>query len=115
MNRINTTDVSTRYIAKGTLSMKRSLAIAVGLLTCGSVGVAVAATPSGLLSPSSKAVKPSFDMVATRITSDGNIATFSMQVSGKAGRSKPTRTGKLAGASVFSYVWPTTIDPAEVG
>jgi hypothetical protein len=97
------------------LLMKRSIAIAVGLLTSGSVGLAVAATPSGVSSPSTKAVKASFDMVATKITTDGNTATFSMQVSGKAGRTKPTRTGKLAGASVFSYVWPTTIDPAEVG
>jgi hypothetical protein len=95
--------------------MKRSLALAVGLVTCGSVGVAVAATPAGISSPSTRAVKASFDMVATKITTDGNTATFSMQVSGKAGRSKPTKTGKLAGASVFSYVWPTTIDPAEVG
>ena len=38
-----------------------------------------------------------------------------MAVSGKAGKSKPAVTGKLAGTEIFSYVWPTTIDPYEVG
>src|SRR3546814_17306783 len=38
-----------------------------------------------------------------------------MAVSGKAGASRPTRSGKLAGSSVFSYVWPTSLDPSIVG
>lgn len=38
-----------------------------------------------------------------------------MAVSGNAGASKPTPTGKLAGSDVFSYVWPTTLDSYEVG
>lgn len=38
-----------------------------------------------------------------------------MAVSGKAGASKPSKTGKLAGSTVFSYVWPTTMDPSVVG
>ncbi|HET6788398.1 MAG TPA: hypothetical protein VFH49_10585, partial [Aquabacterium sp.] len=28
---------------------------------------------------------------------------------------RPTRSGKLAGSQVFSYVWPTSMDPAVVG
>lgn len=56
-----------------------------------------------------------FDIVHTKITTKGNIATFHMAVSGKAGKSKPVATGKLAGSRVFSYVWPTTIDSYEVG
>lgn len=56
-----------------------------------------------------------YDIVHTRITTEGNVAVFHMQVSGKAGASKPTRAGKLAGSRVFSYVWPTTLDPAVVG
>jgi hypothetical protein len=60
-------------------------------------------------------VKASFDVVATKITTERNVATFTMQVSGRAGKAKPTKTGKPAGARVFSYVWPTTLDPAEVG
>ncbi len=38
-----------------------------------------------------------------------------MAVSGKAGESRPAKAGKLAGSDVFSYVWPTTIDPYEFG
>lgn len=61
--------------------------------------------------------KPAFDIVKTDITVDSanNWLIFSMQVSGKAGSVKPTATGKFAGSRVFSYVWPTKIDPAEVG
>ncbi len=61
--------------------------------------------------------KPAFDIVKTDIKVDSvkNWLTFSMQVSGKAGSVKPTKTGKFAGSRVFSYVWPTKIDPSEVG
>lgn len=56
-----------------------------------------------------------FDIVHAKITTQGNVAIFHMAVSGKAGESRPAKTGKLAGANVFSYVWPTSLDPAEVG
>ena len=61
--------------------------------------------------------KPAFDIVKTEIQVDRakNWLIFSMQVSGKAGAVKPTKSGKFAGSRVFSYVWPTKIDPAEVG
>lgn len=61
--------------------------------------------------------KPAFDIVKTDIKVDAakNWLIFSMQVSGKAGSVKPTKSGKFAGSRVFSYVWPTQIDPAEVG
>jgi hypothetical protein len=45
----------------------------------------------------------------------GDLAVFHMAVSGKAGASKPSKVGKLAGSDVFSYVWPTTIDPSAIG
>ncbi|MCK5922003.1 MAG: hypothetical protein KAG66_13750 [Methylococcales bacterium] len=56
-----------------------------------------------------------FDIIHTNITTEGNVATFHMAVSGKAGTSKPTPTGQLAGSDVFSYVWPTSLDSYEVG
>lgn len=61
--------------------------------------------------------KPAFDIVQTDIEVDiaKNWLVFSMQVSGKAGAVKPVKTGKFAGSQVFSYVWPTRIDPSEVG
>jgi hypothetical protein len=58
-----------------------------------------------------------FDIVGTdiRVDAEKNWVEFSMQVSGKAGSVKPRKTGTFAGAQVFSYVWPTRIDPVEVG
>src|SRR5689334_9407646 len=63
------------------------------------------------------ATNPSFDIVKTdvRIDRAKGWVEFTMQVSGKAGAAKPKATGKFAGAQVFSYVWPTKIDPSEVG
>ena len=69
----------------------------------------------GIQSKPAKAVKAPFDIIHSKISLQGNVATFHMAVSGKAGQSRPAKTGKLAGSSVFSYVWPTSLDPSEVG
>lgn len=69
----------------------------------------------GIATPTRKAVKAPFDVVHTRITTEGNVAVFHMAVSGQAGTSRPSASGKLAGSTVFSYVWPTSLDPAVVG
>jgi hypothetical protein len=69
----------------------------------------------GIKTAPAKAVKAPFDIVHTRISTEGNLAVFHMAVSGKAGKSKPSKVGKLAGSNVFSYVWPTTMDPSVVG
>lgn len=69
-------------------------------------GIAVAPTP---------AVVADFDIVHAKLSTEKNVAIFHMAVSGKAGKTQPAATGKLAGSDVFSYVWPTTIDPYEVG
>jgi len=68
-----------------------------------------------IIAKSSDDTRASFDIIHARITTDNNIATFHMGVSGRAGISKPTPTGELAGSRVFSYVWPTSIDPFEAG
>jgi hypothetical protein len=69
----------------------------------------------GIHSQPAKAVTAAFDIFHTKISTKGNTAVFHIAVSGKAGASKPARTGKLAGSKVFSYVWPTTLDPATAG
>ncbi|MEW8496323.1 MAG: hypothetical protein AB2604_21180 [Candidatus Thiodiazotropha taylori] len=56
-----------------------------------------------------------FDIIHTKLSSEGNTALFHMAVSEKAGSSKPTVSGQLAGSHVFSYVWPTSIDSYSVG
>lgn len=62
-----------------------------------------------------KKVQATFDIVKTKISTDGNFAIFEIETSVKAGKSKPSKTGKLAGSKVFSYVWPTSINSSEVG
>lgn len=69
----------------------------------------------GIQAPKTKAALAPFDIIHAKITTEGNVATFHMAVSGKAGSSRPTATGQLAGSDVFSYVWPTSIDSYEVG
>ncbi|SFG48351.1 hypothetical protein [Neptunomonas qingdaonensis] len=63
----------------------------------------------------SQNIDPTFDIIHTRVTTQNNIATFHMAVASQAGTSKPSASGKLAGSSVYSYVWPTSLDSASVG
>jgi hypothetical protein len=56
-----------------------------------------------------------FDIVNTEILLGGDTVTFKIAVSGKAGESKPAASGKLAGSSVYSYVWPTSLNSSAVG
>lgn len=60
-------------------------------------------------------VTTSFDIIQAKITTKNNLATFHMGLVGNAGGEKPVATGQLAGSAVYSYVWPTSIDPSEVG
>lgn len=69
----------------------------------------------GISAKSGNGKMATFDIVHSKISTQGNVATFHMAVSKKAGKSKPAKTGKLAGSEVFSYVWPTSIDSYEVG
>jgi hypothetical protein len=71
--------------------------------------------PAGIATEPRRAVEAPFDIVHTRISTTGNVAVFHMAVSGKAGESRPAKSGQLAGASVFSYVWPTSLDSSVVG
>jgi hypothetical protein len=61
------------------------------------------------------AVLAPFDIVHAKIRTEGNVAIFHMAVSGRAGVTRPTSTGRFEGSKVFSYVWPTSIDAYEVG
>ena len=86
------------------------------LLAAGLVHAHDGASHEGGITPAAdKAVDADFDIVHAKIRTENNVAIFHMAVSGKAGATKPAKTGKLAGSDVFSYVWPTTIDPYEVG
>jgi hypothetical protein len=94
-----------------------NLSLAVSLLTLASANIYAHTTKhsGGIKVAANNSVKASFDIIHSKITTEGNEAIFHMAVSGKAGESKPMTSGKLAGSQVFSYVWPTTLDPSVVG
>jgi len=98
-------------IAPSTAASAASAAILAAALCCGPASAHPVAGKTG------NAKQAAFDIVTADIKVDAekNQLEFRMQVSGKAGAVKPTKTGKFAGSSVFSYVWPTKIDPSEVG
>jgi len=56
-----------------------------------------------------------FDIVRTEIVTNGGNVIFRTKVRGGAGTAKPAATGKFEGSSVYSYVWPTSLNSADVG
>lgn len=74
-----------------------------------------ASMSDAIRSPTDAATSASFDIVAAHVHRDGRRATFRMTLSGDAGAEVPEPAGKLGGAPVLSYVWPTSLDPATVG
>lgn len=58
---------------------------------------------------------PAFDITFAQATTDGRLTTFMMEVAGIAGSVKPVPIGRLTGAKVEAYVWPTNLDPSKVG
>lgn len=69
----------------------------------------------GIATKPSTATAAPFDIVHTRVGIEGNTAIFHIAVSGAAGAIRPKKSGTLAGSQVFSYVWPTSLDPSVVG
>lgn len=65
--------------------------------------------------PTSPTIPSEFDIVHAKITTQGSHVVFQQAVSGKIGEKHPKTVGNLAGASVFSYVWPTSLNSASVG
>lgn len=94
--------------------MRRARSLATALTVILPLAAWADGTGGGIAAPSGNAASP-FDVVQTRITTEGNTAVFHMAVADQAGQNRPTASGKLAGADVFAYVWPTTLDPATVG
>lgn len=62
-----------------------------------------------------EAVQAAFDIVETTIVTRGDSAIFTTRVRGEAGKDKPDATGRFEGSSVYAYVWPTSLDSAEIG
>lgn len=80
--------------------------------------VAAALCPAAaheLKSDKKSGISPHFDILSADAKAKGKIITFGLQVAGTAGAETPDRTGKLPGAAVYAYVWPTTLDPDVAG
>lgn len=91
----------------------RSLCHAAGaaawLLAAGTAGAHELTAETG------NAERAGFDIVAADIATEGRHAIFTMAVAGTPGEDRPEAAGGLAGAPVFSYVWPTSLDPSVIG
>lgn len=76
---------------------------------------ALAHSPEHIVATESLGVTASFDLVHSKVTYNGNNLTFQAEVRGDLGNQTPTKTGALAGAEVYSYVWPTSLNSADIG
>lgn len=70
--------------------------------------------PGGIHSEKGQ-VEAAFDLLHTRVFTDGEQLVFEQLVEGQAGSRTPSGTGTFAGAEVYSYVWPTSLDSGTVG
>lgn len=84
------------------------------LMLAATLGAATA-NAAEITSTAAAGVPAPFDVVETRVTTEGDAVVFRMRVSGDAGSNKPAATGKFEGSNVHAYVWPTNLDSAQVG
>lgn len=89
----------------------RCLGSAAMVLLCLSGG----AIANEIKATANHAVNASFDIVETRITTANGMARFRMRVGRGAGEVRPAATGKFEGSDVHAYVWPTSLNSADVG
>ncbi|MCA3377388.1 MAG: hypothetical protein INF64_09700 [Roseomonas sp.] len=89
----------------------RGLGLAATALLC----LGTAACANEIRPNPNQAVNASFDIIETRITTANGIATFRTRVRGDAGSARPAATGKFEGSQVFAYVWPTSLNSADIG
>ncbi len=64
-------------------------------LATGFLFVGASAFGHGIDTKTDKKVKPDFDITRTTIKTEGNVATFEIEVSGKAGHEKPKNLANL--------------------
>lgn len=73
------------------------------------------AMADGIVAKGGNQADAAFDIVTARVSKSADALMFSIAVAGAAGASKPAANGKLEGANVYSYVWPTTLDSSAAG
>ncbi|HWD33130.1 MAG TPA: hypothetical protein VG536_16220 [Pseudomonas sp.] len=90
--------------------MKRTLAFTLSLLA-----TQVWAHENPGISSAKGNAEAAFDLVQTRVFKQGDNLVFEQLVDGQAGSRLPSAKGAFAGAEVYSYVWPTSLDSSSVG
>ncbi|MGF1909389.1 hypothetical protein L4C38_08115 [Vibrio kasasachensis] len=99
--------------------MKMSIRILNSVVLCISTGlmgnVALAHEKEHLVADSNNDIVASFDVVHAKVVKKKNHLIFQTAVRDSIGKVKPQAIGQLAGAEVFSYVWPTTLNSADIG
>jgi hypothetical protein len=60
-------------------------------------------------------IMASFDIIETRVSTANGEAVFHTRVRADAGKQTPKSIGKFEGSDVYAYVWPTSLNSADVG
>jgi hypothetical protein len=94
-----------------TTTSARGISLAVAALLC-LTGTGIA---HDIKAKSNDAVNAAFDIIETRVTTDHGHAVFRTRVRADAGKARPAATGTFAGSEVYAYVWPTSLNSADVG
>lgn len=77
--------------------------------------LATSASAGGITSAEKADVAADFDIVETTVKIEGEQAVFTSRLRGNAGATKPAATGKFESSEVHAYVWPTSLNSADVG
>ena len=68
-----------------------------------------------ILSDNQEQITPEFDIVHTKVFTEGDFVVFQQETHGQMGSQRPSPQGALAGAPVYSYVWPTSLNSKTLG
>ncbi len=92
-----------------------SVAFALAAGTTFAGGNHAADLQDAIQSPADTGKVAAFDVLAAHAHRTGTTVTFHMTTNGTAGSQTPAATGAVGGSDVWSYVWPTSLDPSTVG
>lgn len=93
------------------MSNVRGLGLAATAVLC----LGASASAHDIKAAANQAVNASFDIIETRVTTEHGHAVFRTRVRAAIGTEKPKATGKFAASEVYAYVWPTSLNSADVG
>ena len=94
-----------------TIFRARSAGCAAMLFLC----LAHGAIAGDIMAAPSEATMASFDIIETRVLIEKDHAVFRTRVRSAAGAETPKAIGAFEGSDVYAYVWPTSLNSADVG